>query len=154
GVAGIPVASIAPPGAATFIGNPTSGAVATPTAFTIQGLTAKASPDANNDFLVLWDNVAGSFKKVTPGQIAVVATSGVTSFGGVTGAITVGTGLTMTSSTLSNTGVLSLNGSTGALTAVTTLNGLNGALSITNGGGITVSPSGSNVALAGAILAP
>lgn len=61
--------------------------------FTIQGLVLKGTPDAALDFLIMWDNVSGSLKKVTPGQIASAATSGVSSLGGLTGALSLGSGL-------------------------------------------------------------
>lgn len=62
--------------------------------FTIQGLTLKGTPDASLDFILLYDHVAGDFKKVTPGQIASSATAGVSSLGGLTGALSLGSGLT------------------------------------------------------------
>jgi microcystin-dependent protein len=74
--------------AATFSGNPLSS-IGPLVNFTIQGLTARGAPDVNNDKIVIYDNSAGSFKYVTPGLIASSATSGVSSLGGLTGALTI-----------------------------------------------------------------
>lgn len=114
---GIANASLAQGGAATLKGNATSG-TANVADFTIQGLTATAGPDANLDFLVVYDHTAGTFKKVTPGQIASVSTSGVSSLGGLTGAVTLGTGLTTSGSAIVNNGVTSFVARTGAVVAV------------------------------------
>lgn len=65
--------------AATFKGNPT-GSTANATDFTIQGLTARGAPDATNDKIPIYDNSAGTIKYVTPGEVAISATAGVTSF--------------------------------------------------------------------------
>ena len=82
-------------GAATIKGNPAAtGAVES--AFTVQGLTARGSPDANNDQLLIFDNAAGTLKKVTPGQVAASATAGVSSIAGNTGPFTLGNGLANT----------------------------------------------------------
>jgi hypothetical protein len=67
---------------------------------TIQGLVARGAPDANNDKLLIFDSAAGTLKFVTPGQIASSATAGVSSVGGLTGAIALGTGLTASGSTV------------------------------------------------------
>lgn len=60
-------------GAATLKGNPTASSGA-PTDFTIQGLTARGTPDATNDKLVIYDNAAGTLKYVTPSSLAGVST--------------------------------------------------------------------------------
>jgi hypothetical protein len=75
-------------GAATLKGNPTAS-TANVQDFTIQGLTAKASPDPNNDYLLLYDATGLALKKATPGSIAAVLTSGVTSLNGMGGAVSV-----------------------------------------------------------------
>jgi hypothetical protein len=85
-------ASCANAPAVTLRGNPTAGSAAA-VDFTINGLTALASPDANLDYLPVWDHTAGTFKKINPGTIAASATSGVSSLGGQTGAITCGNSL-------------------------------------------------------------
>lgn len=77
--------------AATLKGNPTA-ATANVQDFTIQGLPARGAPDANNDKILIFDNATGLFKYVTPGQVAASATSGVSSIGGVTGALTIPAG--------------------------------------------------------------
>lgn len=74
-------------GPATLFGNP-GGATIAPGPFTIQGLAARGAPDANGDRIPVWDAAAGIIKYVTPGQIASAATAGVSSLGGMTGAIT------------------------------------------------------------------
>jgi hypothetical protein len=86
-------------GAATLKGNPTASP-ANASDFTIQGLTARGAPDATNDKLVILDNATGTLKYVTPGLIASSATSGVSSLGGVTGPVTLGSSLQMTGSAL------------------------------------------------------
>lgn len=80
---------LATAGAATLKGNPTA-LQADVQDFPIQGLVQKNSPDATADFLVLYDSVAGSLKKVTPGSIATAATAGVSSLNGLTGGLTLG----------------------------------------------------------------
>ena len=92
-------ATLAQMAAVTIKGNPTSGTT-NATDFTIAGLTARGAPDATNDQLLLWDSAAGTLKKVTPGEVAAAATAGVSSLGGVTGAITLGSQLTMVASQL------------------------------------------------------
>lgn len=80
-------------GAATILGNPT-GSTADVTAFTIQGLTARGSPDATNDKIPIYDNAAGTIKYVTPTQVASAGVAGVSSIAGNTGAFTLSTGIT------------------------------------------------------------
>jgi hypothetical protein len=80
--------------AATLVGNP-SASNGKAGAFTIQSLPQRASIDANNDKVLLYNNSTGAFNYVTPAQIAVSQTAGVASLGGVTGDITLGTGLQM-----------------------------------------------------------
>ena len=96
---GVSNSNLTQSGAATLKGNPT-GSTANVQDFTIQGLTARGAPDANNDKILLYDNAAGTFKNVTPGQIASAATSGVSTLNGLTGTlnVTAGTGVTVTPS--------------------------------------------------------
>lgn len=88
--------------AVTLKGNPTN-ALANATDFTIGGLTANTSPDAVNDYLLMWNHTTGVFQKVNPGTIAASATAGVASLGGVTGAVTLGSGFTIPGSVLTYT---------------------------------------------------
>lgn len=67
----------------------------------IASLTALTVPDAINDYLIVWDHTSGSYKKINPGTIASSATSGVSSFGGLTGAIICGTGISCVAGTVS-----------------------------------------------------
>ncbi len=92
---GITNSNLAQAGAATFKGNPT-GSTASVSDFTIQGLTARGTPDAANDKLPIYDNAAGTIKYVTPAQIAGSSSGTVTS-------ITAGTGLTGGTITTSGT---------------------------------------------------
>jgi hypothetical protein len=87
----VPNANLSKAGAATLKGNPTN-ALGNVQDFTIQGLTARGAPDANNDKLLIFDSASGTFKYVTPGLIAAAATSGVSSLGGATGGISVPAG--------------------------------------------------------------
>lgn len=132
------------PGPATLSGNPTTSTTSPPQFFTIQGLTAKGAPDPANDALLLYDNVAGSFKKVSPGSIASSATAGVSSLNTLTGplAITAGTNVTVTPS---GSSIRIDSSGTGG---VASLNALTGALAITPGTGISVTPSGTNISIA------
>jgi len=68
---------------------------------TIQGLTLKTPIDANNDYMLLWDNVSGALRKVTPGQIGSVGVAGVSSLGGQTGSLTCENGVTCVSGSVS-----------------------------------------------------
>lgn len=61
---------------ATLKGNPTAS-LATPTDFTIQGLTQLVSPSATLDFLVIYDAATGTLKRVNPNSLASSATAGV-----------------------------------------------------------------------------
>ena len=83
-------------GAATLFGRPTTSG--NPGPFTIQGLTARGPPDANNDKIPVYDNAAGTIKYVTPGLIAASATAGVSSIAGVVGPLTLGPNLSMVGS--------------------------------------------------------
>lgn len=87
--------------AATLVGNPSSSG-AKAVAFTIQSLPQRASLDANNDKVLLYNNSTGAFNYATPAQIAVSETAGVSSLGGVTGAITLGGTLQMSGQQLQN----------------------------------------------------
>lgn len=77
---------IAPGGAATLKGNP-GAAPAVPSDFTVQGLSALASPHATLDFLVIYDHVSGTLKSATPGSIAGAISAGVGSFNSRTGTV-------------------------------------------------------------------
>lgn len=82
----IPVSILKQQTAATLLGNPT-GSTAAVTAFTIQGLTARGTPDATNDKIPIFDFAAGMIKYVTPQGIASSVTAGVTSLNTKTGAL-------------------------------------------------------------------
>lgn len=101
--------------AVTLKGNPTN-ALANATDFTIGGLTANTSPDAVNDYLLMWNHTMGTFQKINPGTIASSAAAGVASLGGATGALTLGSGLSIPGGALTNTGVLSIGSTAGAIT--------------------------------------
>lgn len=105
-------------GAATLKGNPTGSAGANVQDFTLSGLTLKATPDGANDLLLLYDNSAGAFKKVTPNSIAAVNTAGVATLNGLSGALSIGAG--------SNISVTALGSAvTVAVTGTPTLSGNN-----------------------------
>lgn len=74
--------------AATLKGNPTASNAVAPTDFTIQGLTARGAPDANNDKILIYNNSTGTFQYVTPGLVASSGASGVSSLCSLTGALT------------------------------------------------------------------
>jgi hypothetical protein len=80
----------------TFKGNPT-GSLANATDFTIDGLTAKASP-ASGDEVVIWDVAGGAVKKTTAGAMSTVGS--VASIAGNTGAFTLGAGVTNSTNVL------------------------------------------------------
>lgn len=65
--------------AGSLKGNPTAS-TATASDFTIQGLTARGAPDAANDKMLIFDNASGTFKYVTPNQVANAGIAGVSSF--------------------------------------------------------------------------
>lgn len=77
--------------AVTLKGNPTN-ALANVQDFTLAGLTQIISPDTINDFLLIWDHTANTFKKITAGSIATSLTSGVSSLNGLTGALNINNG--------------------------------------------------------------
>lgn len=89
---------------ATLFGNPGGGS-GIPAPFTIQGLPARGAPDATNDKIPVYDFASGTIKYVTPGLIAASATAGVSSFGGVTGAITLSSSFAMAGQSLTLTSV-------------------------------------------------
>ena len=92
--------------ASTLVGNTTTGS-AVRTDFTIDGLTLKASP-ASTDEVILWDVSGTALKKATVSGIG--TSSGVSSLGGLTGAITVGTGVACSGSSCTGTTVGGLSG--------------------------------------------
>lgn len=91
----------------TFVGNNT-GSAAAPTAVDIATLTTKGTPAAS-DYVILSDQAAsGAWKKATISSIG--TSSGVSSIGGQTGAVTVGNGLIGTGGAVNlNTGVFVVN---------------------------------------------
>ena len=90
----------------TLKGNNTSGSAA-PGDFTIDALTNKASP-VSADEVPIWDSVALAMKK-TP--VSALASAGsVASLGGLTGAISVGTGIACSGSSCTGTTVGGLSG--------------------------------------------
>ena len=86
--------------AGTLKGNPTS-APANLQDFTVSGLVTSTVPDTVNDYLLIWDHTAGTFKKINPGTIASSATAGVSALNGLTGALTVapGSGISVATAT-------------------------------------------------------
>lgn len=125
--------------AASLLGDATASA-GTASTFTIQGLPPRGSPDANNDKLLLFNAATGAFNYVTPGQIAASESAGVSSLGGVTGAIALGSNLAIGSSTLNVTapgssGQVAYNnaGTLGGFTASgdATINTATGAVTVT-----------------------
>jgi hypothetical protein len=91
--------NLAQSAAATLKGNPTAS-TANASDFTISGLTQSTTPDTANDYLLIWDHTAGTFKKINPSTIASSATAGVSSLNGLTGAMNLKAtgGATITSS--------------------------------------------------------
>lgn len=74
-------------GAATLKGNPTA-ALANVQDFTLSGLTQTISPNAT-DWMLIFDNSTGTFKKINATSIASSATAGVSSLNGLTGVVSV-----------------------------------------------------------------
>lgn len=79
--------------AVTLKGNPTN-ATANAADFTLASLTQSLTPDVTNDMLLIWDSVAGTFKKINPTTIASASVAGVASIDAKTGAFTTSTGVT------------------------------------------------------------
>lgn len=81
----------------TLKGNPTAS-TANVQDFTIQGLVNKPIPNANNDYLPIYDATTGTIKSVTPGQLVSGTTAGVSSLNGLTGGLSVvaGAGVNVT----------------------------------------------------------
>lgn len=78
--------------------------------FNIPALTQKVSPDANNDYVIVYDAAGSATKKATVGSIAASATAGVASLGGATGALTLDQCLSIAGgSTLSGSGNCIIN---------------------------------------------
>lgn len=86
---GLPVGGLASQASNTIVGNVT-GSLASPTAFTIDGLTLKASP-ASTDEVIIWDVAGAAIKKATVSGIG--SSSGVASIAGNTGAFTLAGGI-------------------------------------------------------------
>ncbi len=80
-------------GAVTLQGNPT-GSTANVAAFTLASLTQSVAPNVTNDMLLIWDSVAGTFKKINPTTIASASVSGVSSIAGNAGAFSLSNGIT------------------------------------------------------------
>ena len=138
-------AKLAQTGAATLKGNPTSG-TANAQDFTIQGLSNSA-PNATLDYFIYYNHTTGTFESATASQISTAVGSGVTSLGGLTGAITCGFGLTCSGSSIivnSTVGCLNIlayggngNGSTANDTAVSSAYS-----ALSSGGGCIYFPTG------------
>lgn len=92
-------AALAQSPAVTFKGNPTN-ATANATDFTVNSLTTLGSPDAVNDYVVIWDHTAGTLKKANPTAISGAAVAGVSSIAGNTGVFTLGAGVTNSANVL------------------------------------------------------
>jgi hypothetical protein len=88
---GVTNGNLAQPLAATLKGNPTSG-TANALDFTLQGLT-NTTPNSTLDYFVFYNHSTGTLQSATASQISSAVGSGVTSLGGLTGAVTLGTGL-------------------------------------------------------------
>lgn len=87
---GLPLGGLATQAANTLLGNLT-GSSASPTAFTIDGLTLKGTP-ASTDEVIIWDIAGSAIKKATVSGIG--ASSGVSSIASNTGAFTLAGGVT------------------------------------------------------------
>ena len=94
-------AKMATAGAATIKGNPTAG-TANDQDFTIQGLTARGTPNVTLDKLLLFDNAAGTFKYVTPTDLAVSIGTYSKIFNVVTQYGAVGDGITNNTTAIQN----------------------------------------------------
>ncbi len=101
---------------ASFFGNATADP-AISTNFAIVDLPAIASVDPNNDLLVILDISTGLLKSVNPGQIASSATSGVSSLGGATGALTLASPFTIPAGVLTLGTVVVAKGGTNCTSA-------------------------------------
>jgi len=62
--------------------------------YDIPSLTAKLSPDANNDYVIIYDAAGTATKKATVGSVGSAGVSGVSSIAGNTGAFTLSNGIT------------------------------------------------------------
>ncbi|HEU4805551.1 MAG TPA: hypothetical protein VFS91_07060, partial [Nitrobacter sp.] len=126
----IPNSALAQMPAATFKCNP-SVSTADAQDCTIQGLPFTASPDTNNDRVLLYNAGTGTFYTTSPGNLAAGGTAGVTSLGSLTGVIGLANGLKVTGSDID------LNLGNGLSTS-------GGTLAASLGAGLTF--SGSNIA--------
>ena len=98
--------------AASFKCNP-STSIANAQDCTIQGLTFSASPDANNDRVLVYSASTGELYSRSPGNLARSGgTAGVTSLGGLTGVVGLEDGLKVTGSNLDLGNGLSTSGGT------------------------------------------
>lgn len=77
---------------ATLKGNPTAS-LANAQDFTLGSLTQTVSP-GSLDWMLIFDNATGTFKKINAGTIASSSVAGVSSIAGNTGAFTLSTGIT------------------------------------------------------------
>lgn len=75
-------------GAATIKGNPTN-ATANITDFTVQGLADITAPNSTSDWLLIYQNSTGQFKKVNPSEIGASVSSGVSTVSNADGSLTV-----------------------------------------------------------------
>lgn len=69
----------------------------------IPGLTAITTPEPAADYLMIYDDSAGGLRKITPANLVAPFSSGVSSLGGMTGAVVCGSGLDCSSGTISST---------------------------------------------------
>lgn len=86
GWAGVSNSGLTNSAAATIKGNPTVSS-ATPTDFTIQGLSDIITPSTTLDFIPIFNHTTGTIQKTTPGEIGAVTGAGVSSFNGSSGAV-------------------------------------------------------------------
>lgn len=121
----------------TLKGNPTN-TTANAQDFTIQGL-GTATLDPSNDYIPVYNAATGTILKTTPGAIASSGVAGVSSIGGMTGAITCGTGITCTGNDISAV-------SSGTITVGTTpiSGGNTNGLFYKNGSGLFASATTAN----------
>lgn len=113
--------------AATIVGNP-NNITGVAAGFTIQGRPPLVEPHATLDFLPCYDHLTNTIRSCTPGAIAGTNVSGVSSLGGSTGTITLGTALTIPGNVLtvggSGTPVTFAQGGTGTTRILGPMSGL------------------------------
>jgi microcystin-dependent protein len=103
----------------------------------VNGLAADTTPNITNDYLIMRRASDGAMVKINPTTIAGANTAGVSTVGGVSGAIGLGTGLSMVGSNITPAAnVSSLGAQTGAITLAPGLSMVGSALTNTGYGGV------------------